>query len=74
MMLTEEECYAEINKVKDYFEQVPSELKIKIALHFIVEIARVTCGCLFHGLGLFTEATFLWREMYLEDCDEEGDD
>lgn len=72
--LTEKEIQNEIDKTSNYFEQIPDELKEEAAIHFIVEIVNWSCMSIPHGLGIFTEATFRFREIALEVLESEEED
>jgi len=68
--LTQEEIEKEIDKMGDYFKQIPKDLKLEAGIHFILEVA-LWCGDNFmESMGLLTEAIFRYREAYMEATDE----
>jgi hypothetical protein len=72
--LTQSEVEAEISKIKDFFDQIPDELKAVAAEHFIYEI--VNCGSRDHyqALGIFQEAMNDYREVSLRVLAEEAEE
>jgi hypothetical protein len=60
--LTPEEIQFEIEKVKDFFEQIPDELKPGTAVKLIGNIAIWSAFNMFEGIGILEEATLQYRE------------
>lgn len=69
--LTQEEIQKEIDKMENYFKQIPEDLKLEAGIHFILEII-LWCGDSFmESVGLLTEVAFRFRESYTEAMKEE---
>ena len=73
-MLNQQEIEVEIAKIKDFFDQIPDELKADAADHFIYEI--VNCGSRDHyqALGIFEEAMLRYRETSHQVMAEEAEE
>ena len=64
--LTQEEIGAEINKVGDFFKQIPEEMQAVAAEHFIYEIVNWASRDHYQALGIFQEAMINYREISLQ--------
>ena len=64
--LTTKEIDAEIDKVRDFFQQIPDELKAEAAERFIHEIVNWGSYSHYEALGIFQEAMLKYREASLE--------
>jgi len=60
--LTPDEINSEIDKVNDFFERVPEDLKAITAQNFICEIVNWACSNTWEGIGIFYEAMNRFRE------------
>jgi len=69
--LTQEEISIEIDKVKDFFKQIPEGMKATTAEMFIREIVNWSCGDHYQALGIFQEAMNSFRETSLQAIAEE---
>ena len=72
--LTQEEIEIEINKVGDFFKQIPDELKAVAAEHFIYEIVNQGSRDHYQALGIFQEAMSYYREVSLRVLAEEAEE
>lgn len=70
--LTEEEIEIEINKIGDFFKQIPEESKAITAEKFIYEIVNWGCRDHYQALGIFQEAMNRYREVSLQVLEEEA--
>ena len=69
--LTREDIQAEVNKLEDFFEQIPDDLKIESAQNIIFHALFWSSNCLCHGLGMLEEAKFRYREILSKDIEED---
>lgn len=72
--LTEEEIKVEINKVGDFFKQVPEDMKAFTAEMFIGEIVNWGSRDHYQALGIFQEAMNIYREVSLRILAEEAEE
>jgi hypothetical protein len=72
--LTQEEIEVEINKVGDFFKQIPEELRAVAAEKFIYEIVNWGCRDHYQALGIFQEAMSNYREVSLRILAEEAEE
>lgn len=72
-MLTQEEIQTEVEKIRDFFSQIPDALKADAAEHFIAEIVNWASHDLYQALGIFEEAKLTYRMLWMEHSEEEED-
>ena len=72
--LTKEEIQVEINKVGDFFNQIPEDMKAFTAEMFIGEIVNWGSRDHYQALGIFQEAMNTYRETSLRILAEEAED
>ena len=72
--LTQEEIEVEINKIGDFFKQIPEELKAVAAEHFIYEIVAWASRDHYQALGIFFEALSKYRKISNRILLEEAED
>jgi hypothetical protein len=72
--LTREEIQLEIDKIRNFFDNVPDDLKMETALHFICEIVLWGSYCHFDALGIFEEAKMIYRENSLENMQDDEEE
>jgi len=72
--LTIEEIQSEINKIGDFFKQIPDELKADAAERFIYEIVNWGCRDHYQALGIFQEAMLRYREVSNQVLAEEAEE
>ena len=70
--LTQEDIQIEINKVGDFFKQIPEGMKAVTAERFIYEIVNWGCRDHYQALGIFQEAMNRYREVSLQVLEEEA--
>jgi len=64
--LTIPEIQAEIDKIGDFFQRIPEELRAEAADRFIYEIVNQGCRDHYQALGIFEEAKMRYREVSLQ--------
>ena len=64
--LTWEEIKNEISKVRDFFEQIPTELKANAAECFIFEAALWGSLNFYEAIGIFEESKSRYREISIQ--------
>jgi len=72
--LTQEEIQVEIDKIGDFFKQIPEELQAVAAEKFIYEIVNWGCRDHYQALGIFQEAMNRYREVSLRILAEEAEE
>jgi len=70
--LTPEEIQSEIQRIKDFFEQVPDDLKSVTAEDLIFETVVWGSGSHYEALGIFQEAMIRYREVSIHIMQEEA--
>ena len=70
--LTQEDIQTEIDKIGDFFKQIPDDLKAEAAEKFIYEIVNWGCRDHYQALGIFQEAMSRYREVSLQVLEEEA--
>ena len=68
--LTEDDIKDEIDKLEDFFKQIPDNLKSEAAIDIIFNAALWGSFELTHGLGVIEEAKFRFREILTRDINE----
>lgn len=71
--LTPEDINNEIEKIKDFFEQIPDELKSTAAERLIYEIVNWASFNHYEALGIFEEAKISFRENSIRILNEEDE-
>ena len=69
--LTTEEIEEEITKVKDFFKQIPDELKAETAERFVFETILWGSYDQYQALGILEEAKLRYREVSVQILEEE---
>jgi len=64
--LTQEDIEVEIDKIGDFFRQIPDDLKAISAAHFILEIVNRGSRDYFQALGIFQDAMDSYRTVSLQ--------
>ena len=67
--LTREDIQEEVDKLEEFFDQIPDDLKIDTAQNIIFHTLFWSSHCLCHGLGMLEEAKFRYREILSRDDD-----
>lgn len=60
--------------IKKLFDEMPDECRVNFAGWMIYEVVAWAGVCLFHALGIFTEAMLSYREVHKQIEDEEKPD
>ncbi len=72
--LTDEEIEEEVNKLEDFFKQIPEDKKILIAQNIIFHAVLYSSHCMCHGLDILDAAKVGWAEIMSEDMEEVDDE
>jgi len=72
--LTIPEIQAEIDKIGDFFQRIPEELRAEAADRFIYEIVNQGCRDHYQALGIFEEAKNRYRKVSLQVLEEAAEE
>jgi len=72
--LTDAEIEEEVNKLEDFFKQIPEDKKILTAQNIIFHSVLYSSHCMCHGLEILDHAKVGWAEIMSESIEEIDDD
>lgn len=68
--LTDAEIEEEVNKLEDFFKQIPEDKKVITAQSIIFYSVFHSSNCVCHGLDMLDEAKRGWADIMSEDIEE----